>query len=53
MYKRQVFPDIAQHDFEASSLYQIMEERYQCKIAYVDRVVEARLADEELSLIHI
>ena len=49
-----VFPDIAQHDFEASSLYQIMEERYQCKIAYVDRVVEARLADEEIqSLLHM
>ena len=30
------------------------DERYQCKIAYVDRVVEARLADEEIqSLLHM
>lgn len=48
------FPHIEDYDFETSSLYQIMEEKYACSIAYVDRVVEARIADEEVCrLLHM
>lgn len=40
----QRFPGIEQVDFEATSLYDVMEQSYDTPIIYVDRSVEARLA---------
>ena len=46
-----LFPSIETIDFhhEETSLYDIMEHRYDCAIAYVDRCVEAMNASRELA----
>lgn len=49
-----MFPNLENEDFEANSLYALLEQKYNCVIQSVNRTIEATLADEPTAkLLHV
>ena len=42
-----MFPLLENEDFEANSLYALLEQKYNCSIQSVNRTIEATLADDK------